>query len=380
LCSEAYSGSPEMDPTNKWFFEVQIITDKNRTLILQANDENERAEWMEALSLHKFASSSRSQVVALADNHILAGAEGHALSIADFDLLQVVGNGAWGKVFHAVYKHSPAKSDTTYAIKVMKKKVLVMQGISKLVVQERRLMSELLHPFILTLHGHFSTPTKLYMVLKYAEGGDLSLRLKNEPNGYVRPHKFCSIVLSLARRCFGEDVARFIIAQLILAVEYMHGRGILHRDLKTENILLGADGYCLLADMGLAVYCPIARPPLCAHLGEPHTHSRVPVRPSSNPGKPPPKPLPAACTWSENPIDITGGNCTSTPYCRVMRGSFVGTPEYLAPEVVAHQSYGPEADWWSIGILLYEMLLSQTPFVCKHAQAIYLKIFHEEPM
>jgi serine/threonine protein kinase len=186
MCSEAHHGSSEMDPTNKWFFEVRINTESNRTLILQACDEQERTEWMVALSLHKNACSSRSQVVALTDNHILAGADGGALSMADFELLQVVGCGAWGKVFHAAYKHPAAKSDTTYAIKVMKKSVLVVQGISRLVVQERRLMSELLHPFILTLHGHFSTPTKLYMVLKYAEGGDLSLRLQNEPNRCMR--------------------------------------------------------------------------------------------------------------------------------------------------------------------------------------------------
>jgi serine/threonine protein kinase len=167
---------------------------------------------------------------------------------------------------------------------------------------------------------------------------------------------------------------------LILAIEYMHGRGILHRDLKTENILLDSDGYCLLADMGLAVYCPIARPPLCSHLGEPHTHSRVEVRKKVTNTMT--KPLPAACNWFENPVDITGSNPAPSKHCRVMRGSFVGTPEYLAPEVVAHQNYGPEADWWAVGILLYEMLVSRTPFICGHAQGpqgIYLKILLEDP-
>ncbi len=201
LCSEVHNGSSEMDAANKLFFELQITTDKNRTLILQASDENERSEWMEALSLHKSACSSRSQVVALADNHILAGGDGRALSIADFELLQVVGVGAWGKVFHALYKHS-TRCGTTYAIKVMKKNVLIMQGVGSLVVQERRLMSELLHPFILTLHGHFSTPSKLYMVLKYAEGGDLSLRLKNEPNGCVCALKSCAAFFESGAQVF----------------------------------------------------------------------------------------------------------------------------------------------------------------------------------
>lgn len=176
---------------------------------------------------------------------------------------------------------------------------------------------------------------------------------------------------------YNEDVARFIIAQLILAVEYMHGRGIMHRDLKAENILFDAEGFCLLADMGLAAYCPIARPPLCSHQGEPHSHTRVIVRKKTD--KTMAKPLPAACTWSEHPVDITGSHPASDKYCRVMRGSFVGTPEYLAPEIIARQNYGPEADWWAIGILLYEMLVAQTPFVCGHAQGIYLKISLEEP-
>ena len=176
-------GAPELDKGNKFFFEVVVTTDKKRTLILQATTDEERAEWMQAFAMHKTEDSSRSQVVALTDYHVLTGVDGGCLTMEDFDLQGVVGIGAWGKVFRATYKHAASKSGTTYAIKVMKKSVLFEQGISRLVVQERRLMSELLHPFILTLHGHFSSPSKLYMVLKFAEGGDLTFRMKDEPSG-----------------------------------------------------------------------------------------------------------------------------------------------------------------------------------------------------
>ena len=165
---------------------------------------------------------------------------------------------------------------------------------------------------------------------------------------------------------------------MILAIEYMHARGILHRDIKTENVLLDSDGYCLPADMGLAVYCPIARPPLCAHAGEPHTHTRV-VQPKGKPGSTPEKPPAAASTWSESPVGITGNTLTFSKLCRVMRGSFVGTPDYLAPEIVAHQNYGPESDWWAIGILFYEMLTAETPFSCSDPEGIYRRISMEEP-
>jgi hypothetical protein len=90
-----------MDPTNKWFFEVRINTESNRTLILQACDEQERTEWMVALSLHKNACSSRSQVVALTDHHVLTGVDGGCLTMEDFDLQGVVGIGAWGKATRA---------------------------------------------------------------------------------------------------------------------------------------------------------------------------------------------------------------------------------------------------------------------------------------
>lgn len=82
-------------------------------------------------------------------------------------------------------------------------------------------MSRVRHPFICSLHGHFSSPAKLYMVLKFAPGGDIQFRLSKSENGR-----------------FSEGVAKFVFAETLLALEYMHQRGILHRDIKTENVLI----------------------------------------------------------------------------------------------------------------------------------------------
>jgi serine/threonine protein kinase len=212
----------------------------------------------------------------------------------------------------------------------MKKNLLVKQGDARYIVRERKLMSELLHPFILNLHGHFSTPTKLYMVLSLASGGDMSKMLsKQQHNNFS----------------FAPSVARFVIAQVILAIEYMHGRGILHRDIKTENILIDGQGYCLLADMGLACGCEAVE-------GDPFPQS---------PAGAAPKVL-GASAWAEPNIDKYENhliNHRQGSNVRANRSSLLGTPEYLAPEILGTVKggvYGASADWWAIGILLFELL------------------------
>jgi serine/threonine protein kinase len=266
------------------------------------------------------------RVVAFEDVDQLTGLDASPLSIDDFDLLCTLGSGTWGKVFAARHKHT----NITFALKIMEKQYLVEQKVVDHIIRERKIMSELLHPFILNLHGHFSTPTKLYMVMRLAPGGDISQVLaRQEHNNF----------------CFPSSVAQFVIAQVILAVEYMHGRGILHRDIKTENILIDDNGYCLLADMGFACYCEeVVAQPTPASTSSLHTLSL------------------GLSLWTEPAIKKHENHLIQQRQgstMRVNRSSFLGTPEYLAPELLNFKgkpNYGASADWWAVGILLYELL------------------------
>jgi len=338
-------------------FEIQFSAsseNKGRTLVLEAESDADRVEWMNHLTTHLQTVSDRSRsciwllptapcfitflfcllllswfvfyrVVALEEVDQVTGADGAPLSVDDFEFLAPLGHGAWGKVVAVEHKHS----NMTFALKIMKKHALVEKGDSKYIIRERKIMSELLHPFILNLHGHFSTATKLYMVLGLAAGGDLSKLLSQQQHNNFR---------------LSPSVARFVIAQVILAIEYMHGRGILHRDIKTENILIDANGYCLLADMGLACYCDEA-----ADVSPP---SAAGVEPRSL----------GSSMWMEPNIKKHENhliNRREGASVRACRSSLLGTPEYLAPEILKVAKggvYGASADWWAVGILLFELL------------------------
>ena len=263
-------------------------------------------------------------MVALQEVDQVTGADGSPLSLADFDLLCVLGRGSWGKVVAARHKHT----GIIFALKIMKKQKICEQHAASTIIRERKLMSELWHPFILTMHGHFSSSTKLYMVLRLAPGGDLAHMIARQ---------------SRSDFCFSTSAARFVIAQVILAIEYMHGRGILHRDIKTENILIDENGYCLLADMGLSCFCE--------EVAADSTAFSAPEVKSVS-----------SLFWAEPSIKKHENhliNQRQGSTVRANRSSFLGTPEYLAPELLNFKrrpDYGSSADWWAVGILLYEML------------------------
>ncbi|XP_077203904.1 ribosomal protein S6 kinase alpha-2 isoform X2 [Paroedura picta] len=203
---------------------------------------------------------------------------------SQFELLKVLGQGSYGKVF-LVRKIKGSDAGQLYAMKVLKKATLKVRDRVRSKM-ERDILAEVNHPFIVRLHYAFQTEGKLYLILDFLRGGDLFTRLSKEV-------------------MFTEEDVKFYLAELALALDHLHGLGIIYRDLKPENILLDEEGHIKITDFGL----------------------------------------------SKEAIDHD-----KRAY------SFCGTIEYMAPEVVNRRGHTQSADWWSFGVLMFEMLTGSLPF------------------
>ncbi|XP_047715587.1 ribosomal protein S6 kinase alpha-2 isoform X1 [Prionailurus viverrinus] len=203
---------------------------------------------------------------------------------SQFELLKVLGQGSYGKVF-LVRKTKGSDTGQLYAMKVLKKATLKVRDRVRSKM-ERDILAEVNHPFIVKLHYAFQTEGKLYLILDFLRGGDLFSRLSKEV-------------------MFTEEDVKFYLAELALALDHLHGLGIIYRDLKPENILLDEEGHIKITDFGL----------------------------------------------SKEAIDHD-----KRAY------SFCGTIEYMAPEVVNRRGHTQSADWWSFGVLMFEMLTGSLPF------------------
>ncbi|XP_007420550.1 ribosomal protein S6 kinase alpha-2 [Python bivittatus] len=203
---------------------------------------------------------------------------------SQFELLKVLGQGSYGKVF-LVRKIKGSDTGQLYAMKVLKKATLKVRDRVRSKM-ERDILAEVNHPFIVKLHYAFQTEGKLYLILDFLRGGDLFTRLSKEV-------------------MFTEEDVKFYLAELALALDHLHGLGIIYRDLKPENILLDEEGHIKITDFGL----------------------------------------------SKEAIDHD-----KRAY------SFCGTIEYMAPEVVNRRGHTQSADWWSFGVLMFEMLTGSLPF------------------
>lgn len=227
-----------------------------------------------------------------------------SLSVSDFDLLRVVGKGAFGKVM-LVRKKCGQDASRVFAMKVLKKSVIAAKGQTEHTRSERSILCEIRHPFIVRLRYAFQSDAKLYLVTDYYNGGSLFYHLRKS-------------------RGFSETRACFYAAELLLALEHLHKSGIIYRDLKLENILMDHNGHIALTDFGLS---------------------------------------------KENVTDIFNSQLTT----------FCGTAEYIAPELLKGQRYGASVDWWSFGILLYEMMGFRTPFYDKNRKVMFRGIINLEP-
>ncbi|CAH0476319.1 unnamed protein product [Peronospora belbahrii] len=152
-----------------------------------------------------------------------------SVSLADFRLLSVIGQGAFGKVL--LVRHST--TGKVHAMKIISKKFVIDMDSLHYMKTERDVMTKMRHPFVIGLNYAFQTESKVYLVMEYQPGGELFSYLKEEGT-------------------FTEDTVRFYLAEMILALEHLHGHGITHRDLKPENVLISVEGHIKLTDFGLA--------------------------------------------------------------------------------------------------------------------------------
>ncbi|CAG8448622.1 664_t:CDS:2 [Acaulospora morrowiae] len=213
------------------------------------------------------------------------------LLLSDFIICRTLGTGSFGRV-HLVQSKYNSKF---YAMKVLKKTEVVRLKQVEHTNNEKQILEQVNHPFLVNLWGTFQDSANLYMVMDYVVGGELfSILRKNQR--------------------FPDHVAKFYAAEVILAFEYLHSKDIIYRDLKPENLLLDRNGHIKITDFGFAKHVP----------------------------------------------DITWTLC--------------GTPDYLAPEIIQSKGYGKAVDWYSLGVLIFEMLAGYPPFYDDDHVKLYEKI------
>ena len=198
--------------------------------------------------------------------------------------------GTFGKVYLALLDDQPV------ALKALKKTTIIELKQVDHIKLEKNLLAEITHPFIVDLKESFKDNTHIYLSFEFIQGGEIFRLLRRE-------------------NLFPNDVSLFYVTEIVLAIEYLHQQKIAYRDLKPENLLIGADGHIKLTDFGFA---------------------------------------------KKVDDDLTFTLC--------------GTPEYLAPEIIMSIGHNHGVDWWSLGILIYEMLAGYPPFYDKNPYEVYRRI------
>ncbi|KAJ6958846.1 serine/threonine-protein kinase D6PKL2 [Populus alba x Populus x berolinensis] len=230
---------------------------------------------------------------------------------------------------------------------------------------EREILGLLDHPFLPTLYSHFETDKFSCLLMEFCSGGDLHILRQRQPGKH-----------------FSEQAARFYASEVLLALEYLHMMGVVYRDLKPENVLVREDGHIMLSDFDLSLRCCVSPTLVQSSTVSSSKISSYCIEPSCiDPACKLPVCVEPSCLQPSclkprffNPKTAKAknekpnlANSNSLPVlvaepttARSM--SFVGTHEYLAPEIIRGDGHGSAVDWWTFGIFLYELILGRTPF------------------
>jgi len=251
------------------------------------------------------------------------------LGVEDFDPLKVIGKGAFGEV-RLVQK---VDNGHVYAMKVLRKSEMVEKEQVAHVRAERDVLVEVDHTWVVKMFYSFQDAENLYLVMEFLPGGDV-------------------MTLLMKKDTLSEEATQFYIAETALAIETIHKLGFIHRDIKPDNLLLDARGHVKLSDFGL-----------CTGLQKSH---RTDYYRDLSQVK--------SSDFTSNPMDSKRRAETWKSKRRALAYSTVGTPDYIAPEVFLQTGYDKSCDWWSLGVIMFEMLIGYPPFCSETPQETYNKI------
>ena len=275
------------------------------------------------------------------------------MDISMFEKIKTIGIGAFGEVL-LVRKND---TSTLYAMKILRKREVIRRNQAAHVKAERDILAEADNEWVVKLYYSFQDKENLYFVMDYVPGGDLM-----------------SLLIKFG--IFPENLARFYIAELVVAIESVHKMGFVHRDIKTDNVLIDKDGHIKLTDFGLCTGFRWTHDSKYYHGGDHERQNSM---------------EPDIEQWErmKEQYDVwqlyTGKPLSDMKplerrhfrkHIRCQAHSLVGTPNYIAPEVLMRTSggYMELCDWWSVGVILYEMLVGHPPFMAQTPAETQLKV------